>query len=150
LSLALAEGQAAIAGGVKTAALYDDLATLLQKQKKLDEAIGKYNDGLECPATDSVRANLHLKRGLALVDKQEYGRAKEDYDLAARLEGDDPTAQAIRAEAHAMLGFIAAHQGAPAEAQREAALAMAQIRGSQHFTLWINLGCVYNALADAD
>ena len=160
--LALADGRAAIAGGFKSASTHGDLAAILYRHEKLDEAIEQFGLGLACQATPAELAVLHLNRGGALVarqdaliklkrlGRQDFALAKEDFEIAAQLSGDDIKSQAIRAEAHAMLGYIAARQSAPEEAYRQSALAVAQIRSTSHWTIWSNLACVYNAVADGN
>jgi tetratricopeptide (TPR) repeat protein len=147
--LALDEGEAAVAGGHRSAALFDDLGAILLLEKRQEEAIGRFGEGLACEAAAPLHSALRRKRGQALVDLQEYARAKEDYAQASRLTGGDSWAQATRAEAHAMLGYIAARQGLADEALREAALSVAQIKDASNFTLWSNLACVYAVLSEA-
>jgi hypothetical protein len=122
----------------------------------LDEAIDHYGKGLACPGAPAELAMLRLLRGGALVARkegkqpgpQDFVLAKEDFTIAAQHPGNDVKSQAIRAEAHAMLGYIAARESSPELANRETALAVAQIRSTSHWTIWSNLACVYNAIAD--
>jgi tetratricopeptide (TPR) repeat protein len=173
LALALAEEQGlkAVDGGVKTAALFDDLgavqyklgefdanqarretnqarrnAGLARGQARIAAAIVAYERGLACDASPAAIAALHRHLGLALSDRKEWDRAKQHYQKAIALGGSELN----RAEAHSMLGYIAACQSDAGTAEREVALAMAQLRTTNKFDLWWNLGCVYAALSEKD
>ena len=150
LSLALAEAQAAIKGGVKSATLYDDLAANYLGRGQFKEAIAATSDGLECPTSEIMLARLHHTRGLAYVELREFENAKQDFAAEAAVKGDGRLPQIHRADAHALLGYVAALELKASEAQRKAAESMAQLREYDHYSPWINLACVYNALADKD
>ncbi len=154
--LALEEGQAALDAGHKSAQLYDDLAGVLIPLGRGAEALARIGEGLAVADSDPVvRVKLLLNRGNVLVNKtkpsaEELAHAKEDYLAARRLTiGDEPSAQIRRAEAHAMLGYIAALESDEKEAQRQTTMATAQLHSANHYTTWITLACNYNALADA-
>lgn len=150
LELAEAEGQRAADGGLKSAALYYELGRVQWFRGKHKEALETWNRGLECEGSETIMALLHKARGLRLVEREEFGLAKEDYTKAAQIAGDQVMHQRIRAESRALLGYIAAKQSDKALAEREAALAMAQLLNFNEWDIWRNLGCTYAAMADHD
>lgn len=146
--LAITDGRAALDGGATTAQAYDDLAGAYLALGKSEEALRTLAGAVDAAGSETLRAQLRLKRGLALVNQGDHAAARAEYAVAARLAGSDSQCQLIRAEAHAMLGYVAARQEAFDTAQRETTLAAAQLRQANHFALWINLGCVFNAMAE--
>jgi tetratricopeptide (TPR) repeat protein len=151
LNLAEQEGLKAVAGGLKWAKLFDDLAAVQFQQGKPDDALDSLESALAAKPDSILEARVHLVRGLIyLLVNKNYNRAQEDYRQAATIEGDETIKQRIRAEAHALLGYIAARQRNSALADREAALAMAQLVSVNDWMLWFNLAGLYVAQADND
>ena len=83
------------------------------------------------------------------LNREEESRSLPSF-YAAEISGDEITKQKIRAEAHALLGYIAARQSDISRADREAALAMAQIQNFRSWHIWSNLACTYTAMGDDD
>ncbi len=108
---------------------------MLELSGRTKEAIRAYTQGL---ALASKPLTLHLKRGWAYEQSEDHDKAQADFAAAA---GVDPN----NAEAHSGLGYVDALRKLPAEAQREADLAL--LRGANDYLILHNVACIYAALA---
>jgi serine/threonine protein kinase/lipoprotein NlpI len=117
-------------------AIYDDLGAVLEQRGNIKVAVESYNRGLNLNPND---LKLRIKRGWALELLGRRGEALADFIAAARI---DPT----NAEAHTGIGYLQALANKPAEAQREADLAL--IYGSDHYLILHNVAGIYASLGD--
>ena len=137
-ALAVDELNKAAAAGARAAEVYDDLGAMLELQGRLEGAIAAYDKGL---ALDPGNLSLHLKRGWAYEQTAEHDKALADFTAAA---GIDPR----NAEAHSGLGYVHAVRRLPAEAQREADLAL--LYGSGDYLVLHNVACIYASLSEGN
>jgi tetratricopeptide (TPR) repeat protein len=138
VALALADLDEALRLGLRSADLFDDLGALLEQAGRVKEAIQAYSNGLKQRPDDRL---LLLKRGWAWEAVQEHDKAREDFTSALRVAPDN-------AEAHTGLGYVRAVGKRPAEAQREADLAL--LTGSDNYMILHNVACIYATLAQSD
>jgi tetratricopeptide (TPR) repeat protein len=94
--------------------LFDDLGAMLEHAGQIDQAILAYSKGLNLAPKN---AKLLVKRGWASELLNQHGKALADFAAAVLVAPEN-------AEAHTGLGFVSALQKHPAEAQREADLAL--------------------------
>jgi Flp pilus assembly protein TadD len=118
-----------------TAEVLEDLGAMLELSGRTDEAIRAYSKGL---VVASKPLTLHLKRGWAYEQTGEHDKARADFAAGADLDPDN-------AEAHSGLGYVDALGKLPAEAQREADLAL--LRGANDYLILHNVACIYAALS---
>jgi tetratricopeptide (TPR) repeat protein len=135
-SLALDELKKAVEAGGRAAQLFDDLGAMHELLAHRDEAIAAYSKGLEI---DPNHAKMRIKRGWAFESLNQHDKALADFAEAARSE---PT----NAEAHTALGYVRALVKLPAEAQREADLAL--LHGSDQYIVLHNVACIYATLSE--
>ena len=83
---------------------------------------------------------MRLKRAWAYEAAGEHDKAKADFAAAAGVDPDN-------AEAHSGLGYVDALRQLPAEAQREADLAL--LSGANDYLILHNVACIYAALSQA-
>jgi tetratricopeptide (TPR) repeat protein len=144
LSLARKELEAARKQDLLTAELFDDLGTVAERLGEFDKALDAYGESLKLKGSRALEAKVHTKRGwifAAFLKSPDFPRARDEFTEAVHL---DPT----HADAHAGLGFVRAVQRAPAEAQREAGLAL--FHEGDNYGILHNVACVYAVLAEID
>jgi tetratricopeptide (TPR) repeat protein len=118
-----------------TAEVLEDLGAMLELSGRTKEAIVAYSKGL---AVASKPLTLHLKRGWAYEQVEDHDKARADFAAGADIDPDN-------AEAHSGLGYVDALRKLPAEAQREADLAL--LRGANDYLILHNVACIYAALS---
>jgi len=119
----------------QTAEVLEDLGAMLELSGRTNEAIRAYSKGLTIA---SKPLTLHLKRGWAYEQGGEHDKARADFAAGAEIDPDN-------AEAHSGLGYVDALGKLPAEAQREADLAL--LRGANDYLILHNVACIYAALS---
>jgi tetratricopeptide (TPR) repeat protein len=140
LKLAREELRAAQRLGEGSAELFDDLGSVAQRLGAWDEACTAYQQSLRT-APPALAVKVHTKRGwiwAQSLDPPQYGKARDDFAAALRLEP-------AHADAHAGLGYVQALQNAPSEAQREAAQAL--WHGADDYLILHNTACIYAELS---
>jgi cytochrome c-type biogenesis protein CcmH/NrfG len=140
LRLARDELEAARRLGQRSAGLFDDLGSVAQRLGAWDDACLAYAEALRT-APLALAVKVHTKRAWVYaqsLDPPQYAKARDDFASALRL---DPA----HADAHAGLAFVQAREGAAAEAQREAALAL--WHGGDDYLILHNVACVYAELS---
>jgi tetratricopeptide (TPR) repeat protein len=129
--------------GYRSAALFDDLGSVAQRLGEWDDALAAYAEALRTAPPD-LAVKVHTKRAWVYAQSLEppqLGKARDDFAEAVRL---DPA----HADAHAGLAYVRALGGAPAEAQREGALAL--LHGGDDYLILHNVACVYAELSRVD
>jgi tetratricopeptide (TPR) repeat protein/predicted Ser/Thr protein kinase len=137
LSLSVAELGKAVTLGGRASDLFDDLGAMLEHAGRPGQAILSYSQGLELAPKD---AKLLVKRGWAFELLKQHGKASADFAAATRVDPEN-------AEAHTGLGYVRALLKHPAEAQREADLAL--LHGADQYLILHNVACIYAALSQA-
>src|SRR5262249_20811941 len=104
--------------GGRSATLFGELGAMHDNPRQAPVAVKYYSRGLEI---EPGNTSLRLLRAWACAQHlKDYRQAQADFAQAARVEGDHPAADRLRAEAHSRLGFVQARQKKPAEAQASA------------------------------
>ncbi len=137
-ALARAELEEAVALGGRSATLFAGLGAVREHLGQLEEAIRAYSTGLEQAPKDT---RLLIQRGWAYERLKREDEARSDFGKALRVD-------ARNAEAHIGLGYAHACLGAPADAQREASLAL--VHGADDYLAVHNVACIYAELSRAD
>jgi tetratricopeptide (TPR) repeat protein/tRNA A-37 threonylcarbamoyl transferase component Bud32 len=137
-ALACAELEKAVALGVRSARLFEDLGAVREHQGRLEDAISAYTMGLEL-APDDTR--LRLQRGWACERLAQHDRALADF--VAAIRGD-----CRNAEAYTGLGYVQVGLKSPEQAQRAAAQAL--LHGEGDYLILHNVACIYARLSQAD
>jgi tetratricopeptide (TPR) repeat protein len=119
----------------KSPEVFEDLGAMLELSGRTKEGIRAYSKGL---AVASKPLTLHLKRAWAYEQVEDHDKAQADFAAGAEI---DPK----NAEAHAGLGYIDALRKLPAEAQREADLAL--LHGANDYLILHDVACIYSALS---
>ncbi len=141
LRLARDELETAIRMGRRSAELFDDLGSVMQRLQERDAALAAYEQSLATKPPADLAVKVHTKRGwiyVLEVDPPRPDRAGRDFAEAVRL---DPA----HADAHAGLGYLAALRRSASEAKGEAALAL--WHGSHEYLLLHNVAGIYAELS---
>jgi tetratricopeptide (TPR) repeat protein len=120
-----------------TAEVFEDLGAMLELMGRTNEALDAYSKGVTL-APESL--TLRLKRGWAYEQTGDHEKARADFAKGADIDHDN-------AEAHSGLGYVDALGKLPAEAQREAGLAL--LRGANDYLILHNVACIYAALSQS-
>ncbi|HBI46089.1 MAG TPA: hypothetical protein DDY78_25025 [Planctomycetales bacterium] len=136
-ALAVDELSKSAAADAGSAEVLEDLGAMLELTGRLDEALRAYSKGI---ALAPKALTLRLKRGWAYEQTGEHDKAQADFAAGADIDPDN-------AEAHPGLGYVNALRKLPAEAQREADLAL--LRGANDYLILHNVACIYAALSQA-
>jgi tetratricopeptide (TPR) repeat protein len=136
-ALAVDELRKSAAADAGSAEVFEDLGAMLELTNRLDEALRAYSKGI---ALAPKALTLRLKRGWAYEQTGEHDKAQADFAAGADIDPDN-------AEAHSGLGYVNALRKLPAEAQREADLAL--LRGANDYLILHNVACIYAALSQA-
>ena len=118
-----------------TAEVFEDLGAMLELMGRTNDALGAYSKGVTL-APESL--TLRLKRGWAYEQTGDHDKARADFAKGAAIDHDN-------AEAHSGLGYVDALGKLPADAQREADLAL--LRGANDYLILHNVACIYAALS---
>src|SRR5262249_14160455 len=126
--------------GARSAKVFDNLGSTLEHLGQLPAAIQAYSKALEL---EPKNLKVLVKRGWAYVNLTPplTDKARQDFGRVVRL---DPR----HAEARAGLGSVQASRKPPAEARRQAALAL--LHGAGDYLVLHNIACVYARLAQTD
>jgi serine/threonine protein kinase/predicted Zn-dependent protease len=138
LQLALTELARAVQMGGKAVGLFDDLGAVLEHAGRLDQAIAAYTRGIE---SAPEFAKLRIKRAWAWELLNQHEKAAADFAAAAQAAPEN-------AEAHTGLGYIQALRKLPADAQREADLAL--LHSGDEYLVLHNVACIYATLAQTE
>jgi lipoprotein NlpI/tRNA A-37 threonylcarbamoyl transferase component Bud32 len=137
LELALADLEAAVEKGRRSAVVFDYLGMAREQLGKEKPAIAAYTDALKYAPKD---VKLLTKRAWLHVGLEQYDAALADFNGILKLEPK-------YAEAHAGIGYVQACQGKdPAAATRQAAQAL--LDGSTDYLALHNIACVYGKLSE--
>ncbi len=140
LKLTWDELEAARQRGYDSAELFDDLGSVAHLRNEPGAALAAYGEALKSAPPD-LAVKVHTKRGWIYAQSLEApqcSQAREDFTAALAL-------RPAHADAHAGLGYVRALERVPAEAQREAALALSY--GGDDYLILHNVACVYAALS---
>ena len=137
LSLAVAELGKAVASGGQAYDLFDDLGAMMEHASRLrpgHPCLLKGAGARPQQCEDAAQTRL----GARVAQSARKGSA--DFAAAVRVDPEN-------AEAHTALGYVRALLKHPAEAQREAGMAL--LHGGENYLILHNVACIYAALSQA-